>query len=229
MAALGVLGFTATQVFQAIGTGLTSGSAATVLASTSPLFIAIIAPLVLHEYLRPIGLVGIVVALVGVGTITSAGLDSGPVLAGSWIGNVLVLLSSLASACNTVLGKPVYLRYSPLLFCGVGCIGGAVASLPFAIWELSTQPLPAPGPAGWALVLYLAVLVTFVGFVVWFWGLRALPAARAGALMFLQPLFGLVLAMALLGDRPSPVFLAGCLLVVAGVYLAASRAGQSSA
>jgi probable blue pigment (indigoidine) exporter len=71
--------------------------------------------------------------------------------------------------------------------------------------------------------VYLSVLVTFVGFAVWFWGLRALPAARAGALMFLQPLSGLLLAVAFLGDRPTPMFLVGCLFVLAGVYLAAGR------
>jgi len=59
---------------------------------------------------------------------------------------------------------------------------------------LSTGPLAAtalatgPTPLGWALLVYLGVLVTFFGFGVWFWGLRALPAARAGALMRQHPL-----------------------------------------
>ena len=66
-------------------------------------------------------------------------------------------------------------------------------------------------------------MVTFVGFAVWFWGLRALPAARAGALMFLQPLSGLVLASVVLGEQLTPTFLLGCALVLAGVYLAVAR------
>jgi len=53
--------------------------------------------------------------------------------------------------------------------------------------------------------------------------LRALPAAQAGALMFLQPLSGLILAVLILGDRPTPGFVVGCGLVLAGVYLAAGR------
>jgi drug/metabolite transporter (DMT)-like permease len=47
--------------------------------------------------------------------------------------------------------------------------------------------------------------------------------------MFLQPLSGLMLAMLVLGERPTPVFLVGCGLVIAGVYLAAGRASRSSA
>jgi drug/metabolite transporter (DMT)-like permease len=73
------------------------------------------------------------------------------------------------------------------------------------------------------LLAYLAILVTFVGFAIWFWGLRALPAARAGALIFLQPLSGLAMAVLLLGDRPTPTFAIGCVLVLVGVTLAAGR------
>ena len=62
-------------------------------------------------------------------------------------------------------------------------------------------------------------MVTFVGFAVWFWGLRALPAARAGALIFLQPLSGLVLALSCSATRSRPTFVVGCGLVLVGVYL----------
>ena len=90
----------------------------------------------------------------------------------------------MAYALYTVLGRGLASRYSPLLFCGVTCLGGAVATLPFAVWELAPV---WPSPLGWALLAYLGGFVTS-GFVVWFWGLRALPTAQAGALVFLQPL-----------------------------------------
>src|SRR5438309_1806631 len=133
---------------------------------------------------------------------------------------IVVMLSSVAAALYTVLGKGLARRNSPLMFCGVSCLGGALASVPLAFWELSSSTL-RPTILGWALLAYLAILVTFVGFIIWFWGLRALPAAQAGALMFLQPLSGLILAVLILGDRPTPGFLIGCGLVLAGVYLAA--------
>jgi probable blue pigment (indigoidine) exporter len=125
----------------------------------------------------------------------------------------------VAAALYTVGGKRLAQRYAPLAFCTLSCLGGALGSLPLAVWELRGTAVE-PSPAGWLLLGYLAVLVTFVGFGIWFWGLRALPAARAGALMFLQPLSGLILASLLLGDRPTPAFLVGCALVLAGVYLA---------
>jgi drug/metabolite transporter (DMT)-like permease len=219
MAGLGVIGFTGVQVFQAVGTGQTSGATATVLASTSPLWIALLAPILLGENLRLAAVLGVLLALLGVAAITGLGPGQATGVSGAPIGNLIVLLSSVSSALYTVLGKGLARRYSPLMLCGISCLGGALASLPLAAWELSADAA-SPTVLAWALLAYLGVLVTFVGFAVWFWGLRALPAAQAGALIFLQPLSGLVLAILVLGDRPTPSFLVGCVLVLAGVYLA---------
>jgi len=218
MAGLGVIGCAGVQALQALGTAQTSAATATVLASTSPLWIAVLAPVFLREHLRFWPVIGVLLALVGVAAIN--GLNETGVLAGSLPGNVVVMLSSVAAAIYTVLGKGLARRYSPIVFVGVSCFGGALASLPLAWWELSSSVL-RPTPLGWALLAYLGILVTFVGFIIWFWGLRALPAAQAGALMFLQPLSGLILAVLILVDQPTPAFLVGCGLVLAGVYLAA--------
>ncbi len=218
MAGLGVIGCAGVQALQALGTAQTSAATATVLASTSPLWIAVLAPVFLREHLRFWPVIGVLLALVGVAAIN--GLNETGVLAGSLPGNVVVMLSSVAAATYTVLGKGLARRYSPIVFVGVSCFGGALASLPLAWWELSSSVL-RPTTLGWVLLAYLGILVTFVGFIIWFWGLRALPAAQAGALMFLQPLSGLILAVLILGDQPTPAFLVGCGLVLAGVYLAA--------
>jgi len=215
MLGLGVIGCAGVQVFQALGAAQTSAATATVLASTGPLWIALLAPLLLHERLRGISILGVLLALLGVAAIT--GIQDASVL-----GATIVLLSSVSYALYAVLGKDLAVRFSPMVLCGITCFGGALATLPFAAWEI-TRGVPTPTPLGWSLLAYLAVMVTFVGFAVWFWGLRALPAARAGALIFLQPLSGLVLAVLLLGDRPTPTFAIGCALVLVGVFLAAGR------
>jgi drug/metabolite transporter (DMT)-like permease len=215
MLGLGVIGCAGVQVFQALGAAQTSAATATVLASTGPLWIALLAPALLHEKLRAASVFGVLLALLGVAAIT--GIQDA-----SLLGATIVLLSSLSYALYAVRGKDLAVRFSPMLLCGITCFGGALATLPFAAWEIA-HGVPTPTPLGWSLLAYLAVMVTFVGFAVWFWALRALPAARAGALIFLQPLSGLVLAIVLLGDRPTPTFALGCALVLIGVYLAAGR------
>src|SRR5713226_1137226 len=70
MAGLGVIGCAGVQSFQALGTADTSAATATVLASTSPLWIAVLAPVFLREHLRLWPVVGVLLALMGVAAIT---------------------------------------------------------------------------------------------------------------------------------------------------------------
>src|SRR5882672_6810862 len=156
MAGLGVIGCAGVQALQALGTGQTSAATATVLASTSPLWIAVLAPVLLRERLRAAPVIGVLLALLGVAAFN--GLNEPGALAGSPAGNAVVMLSSVAAALYTVLGKGLAQRHSPLMFCGVSCMGGAVAGVPFAVWELAGEPL-WPTPVGWALLVYLGVLV----------------------------------------------------------------------
>ena len=138
-AQIAVLGFAAVQVFQALGAGRTSAASATVLASTGPVWIALLAPLVLHERPTVTTFGGVLLALFGVAAIT--GIDS-PEPQGAFI----VLASSVAYALYTVMGKQLAQRRSPLQFCAISCLGGAVATLPFAIWEIPARASLGPRP-----------------------------------------------------------------------------------
>jgi drug/metabolite transporter (DMT)-like permease len=228
--ALGVVGFTGTQALQAVGAAGTSAAAAAVLASTGPLWIALLAPIVLRERPRPLALVGLVVALAGVVLVAlpegrdAVGPDAGRAVqaSGSAVSQAILLLSSAAFALYSLLGRLADREQPALTFVGVGCVGGALAALPLAALEL-VAGAPRPGALSWAMAGYLGAVVTFAGFVVWFWGLRRVPATRAAPMLFLQPLSGLVLAALVLRDALPALFLGGTGLVLVGVYLAARR------
>jgi drug/metabolite transporter (DMT)-like permease len=216
---LGVIGYTGTQALQAIGTAGTDAASATVLMVTAPLWIAIFAAVVLREKVTAASAAGLVVALAGV-VLVSGLADEWPP-SGSALSGLIVLAAALALALYTVLGKAALRRVEPLVFIETGCIGGAIASIPLGIWQATTQP-QAPTLVGWLMLAYLALVVTFAGFIVWFWGVRAVPAGQAGALMFLQPVSGLALSAAILGDELSSNFRIGAALVRVGTYLAAA-------
>jgi drug/metabolite transporter (DMT)-like permease len=214
VAGLGVIGFTGTQVLQALGAGSTTAAAATVLASTGPLWMALLAPLLVGERLAPGVLAGIVLSSIGILLVVAPGASAAS------LGGLVVLLSSGAFALYSVLGKRVGARASPLVVAAVGCAGGALAALPLAGIEVALAP-PEPTATAWAMAAYLSVVVTFAGFAVWLWGVRRVPVAQAGALLFLQPVSGLVLSALVLGESLPGSFLLGAGLVIAGVCVAA--------
>src|SRR6185437_5367666 len=80
----------------------------------------------------------------------------------------------------------------------------------------------AASPRAIGGVLYLATLGTAISFVTFSEGVRRLGAARASAYSVLIPLFGVTLAVALLGEPLTPTSLLGVPVVLAGLWLAQS-------
>jgi O-acetylserine/cysteine efflux transporter len=92
--------------------------------------------------------------------------------------------------------------------------------VPFAAGEWLAGLTPRLTLEGVAGVLYTSLLVTVVGFLVFFWALRRARVAPLAALTYLQPLVGVGLAWAVLGEPLSGAFVAGGALVLGGVWLA---------
>lgn len=91
----------------------------------------------------------------------------------------------------------------------------------FLLWPFAGFDFPALGPD------YLWVMAGGVGqpalFAIFFMiGISKIGVSRAASIKGISPLFGAILAILLLGERPAWFHLAGILLVVAGVALVSS-------
>src|SRR4029078_4756367 len=71
-----------------------------------------------------------------------------------------------------------------------------------------------------ACCLYLGVVMTGLGYLVWNWALERVSAARAAIYLNVQPLVGTLLGVVWLGDPFSPYTPVGGGLVIAGLSLA---------
>lgn len=125
-------------------------------------------------------------------------------------GALLVLASAGIWAGYTVALQVWRIPLSPLSLLGVQAVLGALAMLPFLL-SLASMPAGAAGPVMGA-VLYLGLGASILAF--WIW-------ARAGIFLQLIPVFGAVLAVVFLDERPSLWQVAGMVCALAGVALAA--------
>lgn len=93
---------------------------------------------------------------------------------------------------------------------------------------LLTAPSFAPDltPAGWAAVLYIAVFASLLAFLFWSHGVSEIGPARAGQFIHLMPVFGAILAVAILGETIAPAQAAGAALVFSGILLVNRGAGR---
>ena len=120
---------------------------------------------------------------------------------------------------HTPLAKPLSERHDAIGLCLRVTAIGTVALVPAALAEASHWSAgPALAPAlAWTVALGLGV--SFGGTAMWLAALRHLPSTNVAGFVFLQPLAGVLVGVALLEERLSSAALAGGALIAVGVGL----------
>jgi len=184
-------------------------------ASTMPLFTAVLTLVLLKTGTSRLGKIGLAVGFVGAAVLASPSL-SGETTA---IGIISLVFSSLAWAFGTVYMKwRDFTHISPIMLVGVQLIMSAMMLVPFALIVEGTAD------TDWSLGLFVplfyaaipsnAVTFSLMATVV----KRATPTVAAST-AYLIPLFGVFFGWLIRGEVLGLVEAAGGLLVVAGVYL----------
>jgi drug/metabolite transporter (DMT)-like permease len=223
--------FGATCLFVVANT-LTTASNAIFLQSTAPLWVVLLAPLLLRE--RPTRADLFVLAGVGLGM---AAFFAAPAAAvptapqprlGDWIAvasgvSYALLLLGLRWLSRTSTGEE-----------GAAVAWGNLLTFPLA---LALMPLVGQRPgvgvaADWVVVGLLGVFQVGLAYVLLARGLAGVPAARASLLLMVEPALSTLLAWVVHGERPEPLAAAGgaaiLISVSVGTWLASQRAPASA-
>jgi probable blue pigment (indigoidine) exporter len=188
------------------------GGVAATAGAIQPLVVASLAALLLDETLR--ARVGIAGAL-GIGGVGL--LVLGPDAALDTVGVAAALGGTLSMATGVVLTKRWKRPTSLLTVTGWQLTAGGLALLPLTLLVEGPPPgLTAVNVAGYA---WLAVVGTGLAYVLWFRGIDRLPVSALTFLGLLSPLVATSLGWLVLGQRLSPMQLAGMSLIVTAVVL----------
>ena len=117
-------------------------------------------------------------------------------------------------------GRRVLERHAPLGVTARSLVWGAAGILPVAGAEWASGSRAAWTATAVAGTLYLAVVITALGYVAWNWALARVPAPRAAIFLNVQPIVGTLLGAALLGDPLTPFTILGGVLIIAGLAVA---------
>ncbi|USQ79467.1 DMT family transporter [Ornithinimicrobium faecis] len=196
----------------------TTALSASLVNATNPALIVLVAALTLRERLRPLTLLGVIIAMAGALVVLSRG-DLG-VLAGARFGaGELVMLGAVVAwTAYTIIGRAGQgrLRVPPVTAVAVQAAITVVVVAPVSLATGGPSLPMTPQAAG--AVLFIAVFPSVLAYLLWSRALSDLPAGSAGVFLNLITVF--VAAFTLLAGQPySLAQLVGGLIVIVGVIV----------
>jgi len=217
---MGLLGFGAAFAFAHWGIERSTATNAALLITVEPLTMILLSPLVLGERLSRREGVGAALALLGATLVVVNGIPGVTrELVPHWRGDALLVLSGAAYAAYSLIGRDVLARHPAMLVTAWSIVWALLAMLPLAAWEWAQGRRPELATVGVVGVLYLGLVITALGYLVWNWALERVPAPRVAIFVNLQPLVGALLGALWLGE-PLTVFTAvGGTLILGGLWL----------
>ncbi len=209
----------------ALGLLHTTASHMVVFLYTAPIFTALgLHLLVPGERLSFSQWSGVLLAFSGMALAFSNGFSTG-VDPNTLLGDAFGVGAGMLWAGTTVLIRASVLSEAPptqtLLYqLGVASLSLLATSAIMGYWRGADM-----NGIAWASLLFQGFVIAFASFLAWFWLLRRYLASRLSAFSFLTPLFGVALGVLLMNDPLDPRFVAGAVLVFAGIVLVNLRRG----
>jgi drug/metabolite transporter (DMT)-like permease len=219
-ALLGFIGITYHQWLQSTGLQKAQASTTAWIVATTPIFMALLAWLVLRERLSLIQVVGIALATFGVLVVVSEGRLETLGFGNLFLpGNRLIVLSAPNWAVFSVLSRRGLKEHAAarMMFYVMG-FGWLFSSIMFFVGPGFSE-IGQLTSNGWLGVIFLGVACSGLAYVFWYDGLQALPASQVGALLYLEPLVAVVVAGMILGEPILFTSLLGGAGILLGVYM----------
>lgn len=217
---MGAVGFAGAFALTNWGLAHSTATNAALLIIVEPISIMALSPLLLGERLTRRQTAGAALAVLGAVVVVLNGVPGVThALAPHWRGDLLLVLAGLAYGAYTLIGRGVLARHGPLGVTARSIVWGAVVMLPFALVEWAGGARPVLSPGAVAGGLYLAVVITALGYLSWNWALPRVGAPQAAISVAVQPIGGALLGVALLDEPLTAFTVTGGVLVVAGLCL----------
>lgn len=208
----------------------TSVASSAMLVSTTPLWVALLAPMVLHERVGTWALVGLLLALAGgviVGLSDTCSLQSGtlvcpPVqvfLGGkAFLGDFLALCGAWMAAGYMLVGRKLRSKMDliPYIFIVYGMAALALVVIMLGMRE---SPLGLP-PAAYLWFLLLAFIPQLFGHTIYNWALKYVPASFVSITLLGEPIGSTILAVIIFQETPGWIKIMGAALILVGIWLA---------
>ena len=187
-----------------------------------PVISAVLASLMLRERITLLRVAALTIGLVGVVLMSVS--DWKQASFGEMrflVGNLLILCGCLGSSFYNVYCKGLMKRFAEIEILIFSYVTASVASIPLLIWAepFSFHSFQRFDWQSWAAFAFLALFMYGASMLLFFRALQHLDVTTASASLYLVPVFGVLLAAVLLGERLSTLAMVGSAIVLTATVL----------
>jgi len=215
IASAGLLIVVGYHVFLNIGTRYTTAGIAALVVALAPAMTLVLAFVLSLDRIRPRHVAGLAVAFVGAAIAVASGNE---LSFASAKGPLIVLGAPLAFALYNVILKPLLGRYDLLALTAATSLVGIVGLVPL-VRRSTFETAANVSATDAALLVYLGVLATLLGYILWNVGLRSIGPTRAVVYTYAISPLAVTIGAIVLGETITLWLVLGAALVVGGIVL----------
>ncbi|MDE6558998.1 MAG: DMT family transporter [Muribaculaceae bacterium] len=215
----GMLGVLLNQGCFIFGVSLTSPGEASLVTTTMPMWVMLLAWLILSEPITLkkaggiiIGAAGAIILIMGSGGVKASGADPA-------VGDIIVLCAQLSYALYLTLYRNFIKKYSLVTLMKWMFLSATIVALPGSMKWLTSTDWAAISIPEWSGISYVVVCGTFLAYICIMIGQKQLRPTVVGMYNYVQPIVATITGIALGLDIFTPLKALAILLIFSGVWL----------
>ncbi len=215
-----VIGFTGYNLGSAFGFERINAGTGSLIIGTQPLLIALIGTLAAAERFTLATGLGLLIGFAGIVFLVwnDLGITGDPVQ--FLTGCAMIFVSGTCWAVYAVASKPLSQKYGSLPTTALSVLITSLILVVLLGRPTTLSTVSGMTPRLWLEMAYLVVFVTALTMITWNYGAAKLPAAAAGAFLYLVPPIGVMAGAVMLGEPVTQGMVIGGMLILGGVAIA---------
>lgn len=226
---IGCFGVGTNQLFVTLGTGYLSAAVASLLLTSTPIYMALLSRIFLKESLPLQKILGIVIAFTGFLVVLMFGSAEAKFSVDNLLGVLLISLAPLSFTISTLVSRSMMQVQDAKIITAYSVLVAGILMLPLLIMNIDLVPrMMEFGRVSWLASLSSSMLAMVVAYSLWYRGLRSLHPSQIAIYVYLMPFFGVIAAWLLRGETITMFLLLGGCIILAGVIVT-NRSRQAPA
>lgn len=214
------------------GLNMTSAIQASLISTTTPIFISVLAVLMLKEKEESHELMGLIITFLGTLLLTVYPLLNGHAQIGgvSIKGNLLIMGQNIATAFYFVFTKKYYQKIPKMFVAMTSFYVSLFTFAPLALLEaggvsqlMSQIQIDIQYPSVWIAGVFMGIFGSIIGYTAYLKGQEGIEASEATLFSYLQPLIYIPMGIWLLHESVSSLQIISLLIILVGVVIAEKR------